>query len=233
MTTTYDIGDGVSLRHTIYDGDGELSDADVTLVVTDPDGGQATVPTTSSSTGVYESEEIVVDKAGVWSFVWTAVGLVNDVTAGEFAVIPASASTGWATRNDVLDITGELVSLGQLRQAQAVIELHVGRSAAADEAAGARDLYWLKQAVCWQAAWQKDQPGYTQRHQVARVQQDGTGYDYDTSVAVVLAPLAIRAIRNLSWIGGNRVLSLADRTVPAPAAFNVETSDELHPWRPL
>lgn len=139
----------------------------------------------------------------------------------------------WANTDDVEDITAVVVLAPTLAMAQAIIELHVDRSPAADAAATARDLYWLKQAVCWQAAWVKDQPGLTSRHLVTRVDQDGAGFEYTGEAAISLAPLAIRAIRNLSWIGGNRVLTLAPVTVAAGLAFNLESSDAQHPWNPL
>lgn len=229
--TTYDVGDGVSLRHTVYDGNGALVAADVSVVVTAPDQTTLSPDVNTPSVGVFEADEFIVDQPGVWLFRWNAEGLVHDVTDGAFAVAGTGASD-WATPTEVFDISGELVTVPQLKLAQGVVALHVGRTPLADDAASPRDLYWLKQATAWQAAWQKDQPGYTSRSLVQRVQQDGAGFDYAGQAAVSLAPLAIRAIRNLSWIGGHRVLSLGDAPVGL-AAFNVEASDDQHPWRPL
>lgn len=139
----------------------------------------------------------------------------------------------WATTADVLTITAVTVTDAVTAQAQAIVEMHVNRTPDADAAAMTRDLYWLKQAVCWQAAWLKDQPGFTSRHLVERVEQDGAGFEYAGQVAVTLAPLAIRAIRNLSWIGGQKVLTLScPPSVPA-LAFNNEASDDAHLWEPL
>jgi hypothetical protein len=137
----------------------------------------------------------------------------------------------WATVQEVDDITGQTVDAPKLAQAQAVVEIHVGRTPDADAAATARDLYWLKQAVCWQAAWQPAQPAFHARSGLKRVSQDGLTLEHNTAADITLAPLANRAIKNLSWMG-SRTAQPTTRRVP-PAAFTNEASDCSHGWVPL
>jgi hypothetical protein len=224
--TVYDLGDGVPLRLTVKNGDGDLVDTDVTLTVTDPNGAVTTPGIDNTSVGIYEAEQIVPQVPGLWTYVWSSTGGVVDNTHGAFVV---AGTAGWASTADVLDITGVIVIPAQLAQAQAVISVYVNRTPDADAAASARDLYWLKQAVCWQAAWLIAQVGYHART-TAKVQiQDGHHLHTEAPHQLQLAPLATRAIRNLSWVG-NSVLSLADNArVPIPA-FNTEPSDAFHGW---
>lgn len=137
----------------------------------------------------------------------------------------------WATTANVETITGTTVTSAQLNAAQAVVELFVGVTPDADDAATTRDLHWLKQAVAWQSVWQKDQPGFSTRSSVEGGDQDGARWTYTSKAAVNLAPLAIRAIKNLSWMGNRSVAVSLPAT--APLAFNVETSDAYHDWVPL
>lgn len=138
----------------------------------------------------------------------------------------------WATISDVTNITGVTPDATTLAMSQSIVELHVEVSQDADDATSTRDLYWLKQAVCWQAAWLTDQPGYTARSEVTTVDQDGGHWDYKSSASVTLSPLAIRAIKNLSWMRSRTVqMSLPREPVYHP--FNLESSDEWHLWRPL
>ncbi len=138
----------------------------------------------------------------------------------------------WASAADVLAITGQTVTDAQVSQAQAVVEIYVGRTPDADEAIGNRDLHWLKQAVSWQAAWMAEQVAYHARTSFQIQVQDGVHVHLDSAHQMQLAPLATRSIRNLSWFG-NRSLQLTRCDPPASAAFNVETSDSSHSWEPL
>ncbi len=147
--------------------------------------------------------------------------------------IPAGPdpNDGWASVGDVLLTTGVTVSSAELAQAGAVVALHVNRTPDSDVAVSARDLNWLKQAVCWQAVWQRSQPGYATRSEVSHAEQDGAVYSYPSRSAQTLAPLAKRAIKNLTWMG-NRALFLGVAAA-VPAAFTTEASADAHLWSPL
>jgi hypothetical protein len=221
----YDLGDGVPLRHTIINGDGDLVDAIVTLTVVDPNGVITTPGVDNTSTGVYEAEQIVPDVAGVWTYTWSSTGAVVDNTTSAFVVVDPTATAGaWATLGNVIDITGTAVTLAQLRQAQAVVELFVGRTPAADEQPiRPVDLHWLRQAVCWQAVWQKDQPGYTTRSSFTSMSQDSFQVNVAGRHDLHLAPLAARAVKNLTWMASRSVAIGRPSGVPIPA-FNTEAA---------
>lgn len=147
----------------------------------------------------------------------------------------------WATTADVQNITGETVTEAQLLQAEAVVEIYANRSTVLDtDSLSARDLDTLKKATCWQAAWQPQQPGYTGRQDVQEMQQDGARLTLGSAPrggaghTVTLAPLAARALRNLSWKGDR---SLRRRSVRYPTGTSEWVDDpvldQLYPWRPF
>lgn len=110
------------------------------------------------------------------------------------------------TVSDVESVTGVTVDAATLQQAAEVIEPYVNRTAAASGGMLKRDIRWIKKAICHQAGWMPDQPGYSARQNVTRVSQDGQVIDFtpaasDTAreYAVTLAPMAARALKNLSW----------------------------------
>lgn len=83
---TYDLGDGVNLRHYVYDRNDVLTDATVALNITKPDG--TTVSATVQHTGVgqYDANTYVPDQVGVYIALWTMSGAVTDVTVDTFRV---------------------------------------------------------------------------------------------------------------------------------------------------
>lgn len=82
----YDLGDGVQLRHKVYDSDRELAAATVSLVVTKPDASTIEPDVSTAATGIYDAETITADQAGPWSYVWTVAGSVIDQAHGGFTV---------------------------------------------------------------------------------------------------------------------------------------------------
>lgn len=144
----------------------------------------------------------------------------------------------WATEAEVLSVTGVTVTAAQLAQANSVITIFANRTE--DAVLSTRDLYWLKQATCWQAAWQKDQAGYTTRHSVTEVTQDGmqliySGGDSPNLAAITLAPLAQRALRNASWKGSRtlRIDPVSQDTLSVNTNYRLESNDDLFPWQPI
>jgi hypothetical protein len=229
--STYEVGDGVTLRHTITNGDGELTAATVTLTVKRPDDTTFQPGVSSPSTGVYESEQIIADPAGLWTFLWSATGTVVDNTPGAFIAVDP-ATTGWATTGEVLAVTGQTVTPAQVMQAQAVIEAYAGRSEEAAEYFTGRDRWNLKRAVCWQAAWLTEQVAYPTRSTFQIQVQDGMHHHVNTPSDLQLAPLAKLHIKRLSWFG-NRSVVLKPVAEAGFIAFNNEASDHTHPWEAL
>lgn len=136
----------------------------------------------------------------------------------------------WATEAEVADVTGVTVSATELAQAEAVVNLYSGRTPdlLADRI-GERDLYWLKQAVAWQAVWQQSQVGFDSRSSVGSVSQDGVSVSFRTEWQQVLAPLAARSLKNLSW-KRSRTTSRRGRVY---TNFLLESSDPYAEWADL
>lgn len=145
----------------------------------------------------------------------------------------------WTDITGVADITGVTVSQTQLNMAQSVIDIYSNRTvdASGGPASGSgiskRDLTWLKQALAWQAVWMPGQAGYATRTTVSSVSQDGQWVQYRSQSDQDLAPLASRALRNLSW--------KTNRTTRTPELgmrprglllndFTQERSDDFHGW---
>lgn len=147
----------------------------------------------------------------------------------------------WATTAEVADITGVTVTEAQLIRAQHVIDIVSGRTyeihALLVEENRTRDLYWLKLAVAYQAAWMLSQPDMFTRMNVTSVNQDTSQAQMGAS-ALTLAPLARRALNRVSWKGTRslQVQRPGQITGPIvlPAGSPVYDYDWEEPlWQPL
>lgn len=117
----------------------------------------------------------------------------------------------WATVADVLAITTRTVDADTVTMAQSAIETFVDRYSPDDDAEiSTRDLTRLKRAVCWQAAWLSQNPVVDARGLASSTSQDGVSVQLATQDAVVLAPMAKRAIRNLQLRRRNTVRMVSD-----------------------
>ncbi|MEV8610106.1 hypothetical protein AB0383_19640 [Amycolatopsis sp. NPDC051373] len=105
----------------------------------------------------------------------------------------------WATVADVLTYAKATVDDAAVLRAQATIDAHAGRIFADAERIGARDQYWLKLAVAYQAAWQAGQPDEFERLDVTST--GGSQSTQGTETWLVLAPHAVQALRRVSWLG--------------------------------
>lgn len=118
---------------------------------------------------------------------------------------------GWATVADVSAVTTRAVDADTLTVAQSMVEVFVDRYSPDDDTTlSTRDLARLKKAVCWQAAWLASNPAVDARGLVSTTSQDGATAVMATRDAVVLAPLAKRAIRNLQLRRRNTVRMVSD-----------------------
>lgn len=142
-------------------------------------------------------------------------------------------AAAWANASDVINATGVSVTEQQLAQAQSAIEVFSGRIYPDSERMRTRDLYWLGRAVAYQAAWLAGQFGLETRLDATQTQQDGVSTTLQGD-GLVLAPMAARALRRVSW--------MRSRTIHTRAPIegfglvgNVlnEANDELEPWQPL
>lgn len=107
--TTYDLGDGVPLDHEVYDRDGHLAAATVSVTVARPDGTTVSPSVTSVGTGLYRAAVFPADQVGPWSGAWSVSGAVVDVRPFTFTVAdPAPAM--YATLPDVKTSLGKLTA---------------------------------------------------------------------------------------------------------------------------
>ena len=146
----------------------------------------------------------------------------------------------WATIADVSNVTGHTVTQVQLAAASDIVDMYANRTEAASATIGSRDLHWLNRATVWQAVFLAEQPGFDSRQIVARHRQEGVDVDHAGSsfvpkeYPVVLAPLAARALRNLSW-KGSRTLRVPNVATPLGSQidFTQEENDQYANWGTL
>lgn len=142
------------------------------------------------------------------------------------------AVTPWATVADVDDIAGVTVTDRQLRTARGVIETLIGLFESVDRPdISDRDREWLRRAVAYEAAFVKDNPDLFSRIDVTSASQDGESVSFRNVDAHMLAPLARKCIRRLSWRGLHRPADVADRR-QRPDITSEEYDDSLA-WKKM
>lgn len=195
------------------DATGPLVDVTgLTITVLDP---SETIELATTSTGIVHAS------TGTYTYVWTIpsnavpgdhtaiwVGNGGAVTASEIITVNAAAVGTWCTVADVLQLTGKTVAADVLYQANATLELHLGRTyfelvAAPDNGGqikiGRRDMEWLRRACAYQCAWQVAQPDMFQRLDMDMLASTGRPIQLKDR-ALVLAPLARKALGRVSWL---------------------------------
>jgi hypothetical protein len=146
----------------------------------------------------------------------------------------------WATTGDVLTKLGKVATSQDILMANEAVTTFANRTPAASAVMSTRDLYWLNSAACWQAAWYTENVGVETRSIVARHRQDGVDVDYAGTAFSpkeypnVLAPMAARALRNLSW-KASRTLRTPRVATPLGSSIDFvnEASDETTQWKAL
>lgn len=147
--------------------------------------------------------------------------------------------TTWASATDVITFTGITVSSGQLEQAQAVIEMFADTTSDASDAGNIapKNLRLLKLATAYQAAWITQHPDAFTNIDLSNFNQDQVSGTLRHDNALVLAPLAKRAIDRLSW-KRIRALRIGPRggygRIPRTMNLTSAVADDNDPrWRPL
>lgn len=140
----------------------------------------------------------------------------------------------WATDEDVHDVTGREASPGSLATAQIMIELFAGATEIASDNGdiSSRNLRLLKQAVAFQAVWLDAHPDVLDAMDVEGVSQDGLSAQYADANAHLLAPLATRCLRRLSWKQQIRV-GRSRRVASDRGNRDSAVSDDRYEWSPL
>lgn len=141
----------------------------------------------------------------------------------------------WCTVVDVANLTGAQVDEYRLVQAQGVIDLYSGTTEQAAAEIAARDLYYLRMAVAYQAPWMEAQVDVFTRVDVKSLDQDGVRLAYSHEDAPHLAHLARLALSQLSW-RRPRSVSVRPPGSGARAAPPLDTrvvDREEEEWEPL
>lgn len=145
------------------------------------------------------------------------------------------AAPQWATVTDVASKTGATVTELERTIAAGVLETITGLIEEVDRPdISDRDRYWLKVATCYQAAFVLDNPDLFSRADVTSASQDGDSASFRNVDAHLLAPLARKAVRRLSWRGLRPVLP-GGGTAPRSSMLDAasEAFDDRLPWSPL
>lgn len=139
----------------------------------------------------------------------------------------------WASAQDVTNATGVTVTGAQLAQAQAAIEIFTSRIFADTDRIRTRDLHWLGQAVAYQAAWLAGQFGLETRLDATQIQQDQVSSTLQGD-GLVLAPMAARALRRVSWMRSRTVhiRSAIEGAGPIVGDPLTDGSDDHLVWAP-
>lgn len=139
----------------------------------------------------------------------------------------------WATSDDVVELLGASATAAKLARANADVTVYANRSPAASAGMRERDLYWLRMATCYQAVWLDEQVSVDARQSVDSMSQDGMSVNYAGGEwKVVLAPMAGRTLRNLSW-KATRTERPGIDVLAVAMGFLRESFDDDHEWEPL
>lgn len=141
----------------------------------------------------------------------------------------------WATAEQVTAMTGVTVDTATLATASAMIDTYAGVSEEMpEEAITPRDRMFLRKATIWQATWVSGKPGIlTQRESARSTSADSVTITRNGPSDIMLAPLAARELRNLSWYGTRSKFVPSVKRPPAHLDFLNERSDPYHPWSPV
>ena len=142
------------------------------------------------------------------------------------------AATPWASIADVLEITGKTVTEPDRLVAVHSLETIIGVIEAVDRPdISDRDRYWLKLATCYQTAFVLDNPDLFSRADVTSASQDGESANFRNVDAHLLAPLARKSIRRLSW----RSLTRSKDRAAQRGRTNIlsEEYDDSLAWKPV
>ncbi len=142
------------------------------------------------------------------------------------------AATPWATIADVDEVTGRTVTAKERGIAVRSLEPIIGVIEAVDRPdISDRDRYWLKLATCYQAAFVLDNPDLFSRADVTSASQDGESANFRNVDAHLLAPLARKCIRRLSWRSLTRSKDRAAQR--GPTNILSEEYDDSLAWKPV
>jgi hypothetical protein len=145
------------------------------------------------------------------------------------------ATASWAQAADVAALTGTTVTDAQVTQAQAIIDMFSARTYDALPRIGARDVYWLKLAVVYQARWMLDQPDMFSRLDFATITMGSRPVQLKDD-SLRLAPLAAKALKRCSWLRSRSLhirSPFTDGLTPISSDPDSAGNDAYEMWGPI
>jgi hypothetical protein len=217
-----------------FEADGTAADPQdpIQLTVTSLAGGTPVVDTTNvghPATGTFTYVWSVPEVLEVTDYlvIWDPAG--DDVSASEVVQVFPVVTHSWATVAQVLGFTAQEVTPADIQMASGIITLYGNANMELADDYAKQDLYWLAAATAYQTVWMKPKADtlLQDRESHASTSADGVQVARKADSDIMLAPLAARALRNLSWIGG--------RTDVPPRTrkgynFLAEQDDHMNAW---
>ncbi|MFD6094754.1 hypothetical protein ACFVWN_01045 [Nocardiopsis flavescens] len=137
----------------------------------------------------------------------------------------------WASTGDVVTYTGHTPAQDEVDRAELWIEQLCGAEVE-DTSIGRRDRKRLRAAVAYQTVWMSEHPEIFTAVDVDDLRQDGVDAIFAHANAGLLAPMAHRALRRLSWRGTrSRTVGKGSRHRIGRDDWDYDTRDR--DWRPL
>lgn len=156
----------------------------------------------------------------------------NPSGSGDYTFGPGGTVEGdqWCTVADVKAVTGVTVDADTRTRAAILLGTLIGliEGVKRDDISD-RDKHYLKLTTAFQAAWMQDHPDLYSREDVTSASQDGESATYRNADAHLLAPLARKSIRRLSWRGLRSILPTVGNE-PTVRNVNSEAFDDSLPW---
>ncbi len=143
----------------------------------------------------------------------------------------------WATPADVLNLTRVTVTDDAIPSAQALISLFANVTDDVWDQLSSHNQRMLTWATAYQTGWMSAHPDVFTNVDVDNVSQDGVSATLGNENASLLAPLALRCLRRLSW--WNRPLAARPRVTAEDMAYkkssrdSVGYDDDAPDWQPL
>jgi hypothetical protein len=154
---------------------------------------------------------------------------------------PEECTDTWATPAEASSITGVTLFQSDLNTAQSIIDLYTDIHYGLVDDLQPRTLRILKQAVSWQAKWQKEQGTDefgTGTEKASETLGDysytngssGSGSGGSSEDSAMLAPIAQRWITKLKW---KRTRTIDPMTPSEKVLVENGDLDGFFPWRPM
>lgn len=191
----------------------------------------ATWNATLSGSAVSQQQVVTVQDVnfGTAGFItWCDITLSENLINGQGNVRPVNP-IAW-----VYSVTGLTLTPMQIQNAQQVLNMYSNYT---PEASGfnmePRDLMFLRYGLAYQSAWMTQQPGLLYRGDVDSLSQDGLSTHWSDPRSIMLAPLALRSLKQLSW---QKSRSLRVRTpfiddqTPLSSDPDAEANDLFERW---